>query len=152
MYPRIVAQLLTLRSSPVGVFPKPENAVFVPIPVTLRANDAERSGCAFTLPSALLHPYSDDSISPVHLLQIAPSSPVGELAQLESTLKNLLEMLDRVLAYAQEAAAGKPADAALGRYLMGALGGTAEELGKGGFTSSLQVCSIVSRSGMKLLS
>jgi translation initiation factor 3 subunit F len=76
---------------------------------------------------------------PVHLLQNAPSSPAGELAQLECTLKNLLEMLDRVLAYAQEAAAGKPADAALGRYLMGALGSSADELGKGGFTSSLQV-------------
>jgi hypothetical protein len=77
---------------------------------------------------------------PVHLLENTPSSPVGELAQLESTLNNVLEMLDRVLAYAQEAAAGKPADAALGRYLMGALGGGAEESGKGGgFTSSLQV-------------
>lgn len=52
----------------------------------------------------------------------------------------MLEMLDRVLAYAQEAAAGKPADAALGRYLMGALGGGTEESGKGGgFTTSLQV-------------
>ena len=49
-------------------------------------------------------------------------------------------MLDRVLEYAQEAAAGNPADAALGRYLMDALGGGAEELGKGGFASSLQVC------------
>jgi hypothetical protein len=49
-------------------------------------------------------------------------------------------MLDHVLAYAQEAAAGKQADAALGRYLMGALGGGTEESGKGGgFTSSLQV-------------
>ena len=75
----------------------------------------------------------------MHLLENAPSSPVGELAQLEGTLKNVLEMLDRVLAYAQEAAAGNPADAALGRYLMDALGGGAEELGKGGFTSSLQV-------------
>jgi hypothetical protein len=82
----------------------------------------------------------------VHLLQNASSPPVGELAQLESTLKILLEMLERVLAYAQEAAAGKPADAALGRYLMGALGGTGEELGKGGFTSSLQVrCHIMVR-------
>ncbi|KAF8260633.1 hypothetical protein EI94DRAFT_1773667 [Lactarius quietus] len=105
-------------SSPVGVFPKPENAVFVPIPVTLRANDAERSG--------------------LHLLENAPTSPVGELAQLESTLESVLEMLDRVLEYAQEAAAGNPADAALGRYLMDALGGGAEELGKGGFASSLQ--------------
>jgi hypothetical protein len=75
----------------------------------------------------------------VHLLDNAPLSPVGELAQLENTLNNVLEMIDRVLAYAQEAAAGKPADAALGRYLMSALGGGAEESGKGGFTSSLQV-------------
>lgn len=56
-------------------------------------------------------------------------------------------MLDRVLAYAQEAAAGKPADAALGRYLMDALGGGTEEFGKGGFTSSLQVRSVIFRTG-----
>ena len=80
----------------------------------------------------------------VHLLENTPTSPVGELAQLESTLNNVLEMLDRVLAYAQEAAAGKEADPALGRYLMGALGGGADESGKGGFTSSLQVCPVSS--------
>ncbi len=60
-------------------------------------------------------------------------------------------MLDRVLAYAQEAGAGKPADAALGRYLMGALGGGAEESGKGGgFTTSLQVRPVAQvRDGIK---
>lgn len=31
-------------SSPVGVSPKPENCVFVPVPVELRFHDAERSG------------------------------------------------------------------------------------------------------------
>lgn len=31
-------------SSPVGVYPKPENCVFVPIPCELRFNEAERSG------------------------------------------------------------------------------------------------------------
>ncbi|KAF8897796.1 Mov34-domain-containing protein [Infundibulicybe gibba] len=31
-------------SSPVGVFPKPENCVFVPVPVELRFHDGERSG------------------------------------------------------------------------------------------------------------
>lgn len=108
-------------------------------------NDAERSGRKFCF-----HPWSrashaqvsipfDALTIAVHLLESAPSSPVGELSQLETTLKNVLEMIDRVLAYAQEAAAGKPADAALGRYLMDALGGGVEELGKGGFTSSLQV-------------
>ena len=43
-------------SSPVGVFPKPENAVFVPIPVTLRANDAERSGRAYRPSVPDIHP------------------------------------------------------------------------------------------------
>jgi hypothetical protein len=46
---RIAISSLKSRSSPVGVFPKPENAVFVPIPITLRANDAERSGRASSL-------------------------------------------------------------------------------------------------------
>ena len=31
-------------SSPVGVYPKPENCVFVPVPVELRFHDAEKSG------------------------------------------------------------------------------------------------------------
>ncbi|KAJ3846806.1 hypothetical protein EV368DRAFT_76950 [Lentinula lateritia] len=31
-------------SSPVGIFPKPENCVFVPIPAKLRSGDSERSG------------------------------------------------------------------------------------------------------------
>ncbi|KAJ3916454.1 eukaryotic translation initiation factor 3 [Lentinula edodes] len=31
-------------SSPVGIFPKPENCLFVPIPVELRFRDSERSG------------------------------------------------------------------------------------------------------------
>lgn len=35
------------RSSPVGVNPKPENCVFVPIPCDLRFNEAERSGRMF---------------------------------------------------------------------------------------------------------
>ena len=88
----------------------------------------------------LLNPFANRA---VHLLENAPTSPVGELAQLESTLTSVLDMLDRVLAYAQEAAAGNPADAALGRYLMDALGGGVEELGKGGFASSLQVRVVV---------
>lgn len=36
--------ILWLFSSPVGVFPKPENCVFVPVSVELRFHDAERSG------------------------------------------------------------------------------------------------------------
>jgi translation initiation factor 3 subunit F len=51
-------QPLSLRSSPVGVFPKPENAVFVPIPIALRANDAERSGRAYFSCSGTSYPYN----------------------------------------------------------------------------------------------
>ncbi|KAI0050555.1 Mov34-domain-containing protein [Auriscalpium vulgare] len=107
-------------SSPVGVYPKAENAVFVPIPVDLRFNDAERSG--------------------IRLLG-TPSDPVPttDLSLLESTLESVLAMLDRVLAYVQAVVAGdKPGDAAIGRYLMDAFGAGTEELEKGGFASSLQ--------------
>jgi translation initiation factor 3 subunit F len=37
-------EIILFISSPVGVFPKPENCVFVPVPVELRFHDAERSG------------------------------------------------------------------------------------------------------------
>ena len=36
--------LLPLDSSPVGISPKPENCVFVPVPVELRFRDTEKSG------------------------------------------------------------------------------------------------------------
>lgn len=36
-------------SSPVGVDPKPENCVFVPLPCEFRFTDAERSGREHTL-------------------------------------------------------------------------------------------------------
>ncbi|KAI0057589.1 Mov34-domain-containing protein [Artomyces pyxidatus] len=105
-------------SSPVGVYPKAENAVFVPIPVDLRFNDAERSG--------------------LRLLS-TPSHPATDLALLEATLQAVVDMLDRVLAYVQAVVAGtRPGDAAIGRYLMDAFGAGTEELEKGGFASSLQ--------------
>lgn len=33
------------QSSPVGITPKPENCVFVPVPVELRFRETEKSGC-----------------------------------------------------------------------------------------------------------
>ncbi|KAF8141047.1 hypothetical protein K438DRAFT_1878808 [Mycena galopus ATCC 62051] len=39
-------------SSPVGVFPKPENCIFVPVPVRLQFQDAERSGRAYPISSS----------------------------------------------------------------------------------------------------
>jgi translation initiation factor 3 subunit F len=49
-------------------------------------------------------------------------------------------MLSRVLTYVRAVIAGeKKGDAAVGRYLMDALGASTEDLEKGGFNSSLQV-------------
>ncbi|THH19904.1 hypothetical protein EW146_g1347 [Bondarzewia mesenterica] len=106
--------------SPIGVYPKPENAVFVPIPVDLRFNDAERSGLdLLTSPPATL--------------------PINDLSKLESSLQNVLAMLDRVLSYVRAVLAGeKKGDAAVGRYLLETFGAGTEELERGGFTSSLQ--------------
>lgn len=49
-------------------------------------------------------------------------------------------MIDRVLSYVQSVLAGEvKGDSAIGRYLMDTLGGSIDELEKGGFHSSLQV-------------
>jgi translation initiation factor 3 subunit F len=45
------------RSSPVGVQPKPENCVFIPIQCELRFHEAERSGRK-SIPPWLKHPPS----------------------------------------------------------------------------------------------
>lgn len=63
-----------------------------------------------------------------------------DLEVLESSLKSVAEMLDRVLSYVQQVLAGEvKGDAAVGRYLMDTLGASTEDLEKGGFNSSLQV-------------
>lgn len=50
-------------------------------------------------------------------------------------------MLDRVLAYVRSVLAGETkGDPALGRYLMDTLGASTDDLEKGGFNASLQVC------------
>lgn len=74
----------------------------------------------------------------------APNSttphPVTDLEVLESSLKSVAEMLDRVLSYVQQVLAGEvKGDAAVGRYLMDTLGASTEDLEKGGFNSTLQV-------------
>lgn len=74
----------------------------------------------------------------------APNSttphPVTDLEVLESSLKSVAEMLDRVISYVQQVLTGEvKGDAAVGRYLMDTLGSSTEDLEKGGFNSSLQV-------------
>ncbi|KAK7061996.1 eukaryotic translation initiation factor 3 subunit F [Favolaschia claudopus] len=116
-------------SSPVGVFPKPENCIFVPVPVRLQFQEAERSGLDLLTQTAL----SPNSTTP---------QPVTSIENLESALTTVSQMLDRVLAYVRQVLAGEvPGDKALGRYLMDTLGVAA--IGeKGGedkaFNASLQ--------------
>ncbi|KAJ3741560.1 JAB1/Mov34/MPN/PAD-1 ubiquitin protease-domain-containing protein [Lentinula detonsa] len=113
-------------SSPVGVFPKPENCVFVPVPVELRFRDSERSGVDLLTSTAL----SSSSTS---------SQPLSDLTILESSIQNVISMIDRVLTYVRAVLAGEAkGDAAIGRYLMDTLGASTDDLEKGGFNGRLQ--------------
>lgn len=52
-------------------------------------------------------------------------------------------MIDRVLSYVQSVLRGEvKGDPAVGRYLMDTLGGSTDDLEKGGFHASLQVCAV----------
>ncbi|GBE79890.1 Mov34-domain-containing protein [Sparassis latifolia] len=118
--------------SPVGVFPKPENCVFVPIPCELRFHEAERSGFD------LLASTSNSSNASI-------AHPITDLEVLERSLKSVDEMLERVLSYVRSVLAGEvKGDPAVGRYLMDTLGASTEDLEKGGFNASLQDTLMVS--------
>ncbi|KAF8622085.1 hypothetical protein AX15_007229 [Amanita polypyramis BW_CC] len=113
-------------SSPVGVVPKLENCVFLPVPVDLRLHGAERSGLDLLIQAA-------------NSSSLTTSQPVTDLEILESSLKSVSDMLDRVLTYVRAVIEGeKKGNAAVGRYLMDTLGASTEELEKGGFNSSSQ--------------
>ncbi|TFK55626.1 Mov34-domain-containing protein [Heliocybe sulcata] len=112
-------------SSPVGVHPKPENCVFVPVPCEFRFHDAERSG--------------------LDLLTSESSSPLSDLETLAESLKTVSSMLDRVLGYVRSVLSGEvKGDPAVGRYLMDTFGADTGELEKGGFRDSLQDTLMVS--------
>ncbi|EIM87911.1 Mov34-domain-containing protein [Stereum hirsutum FP-91666 SS1] len=117
-------------SSPVGVSPKPENAVFTPVPVELKFSDADRSGLDL-LTSSLT--------SPLNATGANTTAPTTDLSKLESSLRELIGMLDRVLGYVKDVVEGKKTgDKAVGRYLMDTFGMGTEEMERGGFTGSLQ--------------
>ncbi|EIW82271.1 Mov34-domain-containing protein [Coniophora puteana RWD-64-598 SS2] len=121
------AGVKTYVSSPVGIFPKPENCVFVPVPCELRFHEAERSGLDFLANTATLNNSQ------------ASLQGTSELDVLEKALRDVQDMLDRVLAYVQQVLAGEiKGDPAIGRYLMDTLCSSTEDLDKGGFNTSLQ--------------
>ncbi len=68
------------------------------------------------------------------------TNPTSDLELLERSLSSVSEMLDRVLSYVQSVLSGEvKGDAAVGRYLLDALGPSTEDLEKGEFNSHLQV-------------
>jgi len=108
-------------SSPVGVYPKAENCVFVPVPCELKFHESERSALGLLASS---------TPSGAHL----PTSP---LPALHATLVSTSDALDRVLAYVQAILRGDTSpDPALGKYLWNVLGTAPDE--EGGWTTALQ--------------
>ena len=69
------------------------------------------------------------------------SQPVSDLEIIERALLSVSDMLERVLTYVRAVLSGeKKGDPAIGRYLMDTLGASTDDLEKGGFNASLQVC------------
>jgi len=115
-------------SSPVGVYPKAENCVFVPIPCELKFHESEQSGLDLLLSS------SDQSST------FQPASP---LPALHTALLSTSESLNRVLAHVQSILRGEiPPDPALGKYLWNVLGAAPDE--EGGWSTALQDSVMVS--------
>lgn len=128
-------------SLPVGVNPRPENCVFLPIPCELRFQDAERSGCMLINLDLTCHRTNTLLVS---LLSNSPSQiltgPSSDLDALERAIREVMGMLDRVLGYVQSVVAGKTlGDPEVGKYLLDTFGTSTEGLEKAGFASSLQV-------------
>ena len=69
------------------------------------------------------------------------SQPVSDLEIIERALLSVSDMLERVLTYVRAVLSGeRKGDPAIGRYLMDTLGASTDDLEKGGFSASLQVC------------
>ena len=133
-------------SSPVGISPKPENCVFVPVQVELRFRETEKSGRESPFPE--INVLREISASAVDLLASASSAttgpgvtqPVSDLEVLEQSIKSVTAMLDRVLGYVRSVLAGEvQGDPAVGRYLLDTFAASTDDLEKGGFNASLQV-------------
>ncbi|KAE8266006.1 hypothetical protein A4X09_0g6347 [Tilletia walkeri] len=108
-------------SSPLGLVPKPENAVFLPLPVTLLQAAAERPALNLLAQtaSASAAAASSGSEQQGSSSAQAPVAPVSDMVALTRALTQVQDQLDRVLAYVRDVLDGKRAgSAAVGRYLI----------------------------------
>ncbi|CAE6412786.1 unnamed protein product [Rhizoctonia solani] len=104
-------------SSPVGVHPKPENAVFLPVPCELRLQEAELSGLDLLNVAAKGTKYT--------------ASPGAELEVLEQAIASISDMIERVLVYVRQVINGETeGDPSVGRYLLDTLKASSTSLDK----------------------
>lgn len=102
-------------STQVGLTPKPENCVFLPIPCSLKYHLTERAGIDLLLPST------------------ENSAALPPLASLASSLTTLSSQLSQVQEYVQTITSGSSAgkaDSEIGRYLLDAVGRWKQEASK----------------------
>lgn len=94
-------------SAPLGVSPRSENCVFVPISCELKFHSSERSGL-----DLLLSASSSQSTT----------TPTPPLIQSEQTLQSVIDMIDRVLLYVRQVLSGEvEGNAKVGKALLDAL-------------------------------
>jgi len=103
-------------SSPVGVSPRSENCVFVPIPFELSFHVSERSGLELLLSASKASKHT--------------TAPTHDLVAMENSLKSVIEMIDRVLAYVKRVINGEiEGNEKIGKYLLDTLSETSDSAG-----------------------
>ncbi|CAK9780385.1 Mov34-domain-containing protein [Cutaneotrichosporon oleaginosum] len=113
-------------STSLGLNPKPENCVFLPVPVVIKYADSERAGLDLLT-----------SGNPT------PSPSLPPLPSLSSSLSQLSTLIDDALKYVQAVNAGQTSgDAEVGRYLLEGVGrwsaGAGSNADEGGIKEGLQ--------------
>ncbi|CAO1618006.1 unnamed protein product [Sympodiomycopsis kandeliae] len=107
-------------SSPLGLSPKAENAVFLPLPVTLLSSPAERPALSLLASQSSSTQSTDAAAATSQLAQLSSSGQVvPDLAALTQSLVQIQSQLRRVLAYVQDVVSGKiQGDEVVGRHLL----------------------------------
>lgn len=101
-------------SSPLGLTPKAENAVFLPLPVNLLTSPAERPALSLLASQTSA---STDAGAPQAQLPAGQAMP--DLAALTQALQQIQAQLRRVLVYVRDVLEGKTqGDEVVGRYLL----------------------------------
>lgn len=105
-------------SSPVGLTPKAENAVFTPLPVTLLAAPSERPSLSLLAGISA----SSAATGGSSVVGTGPGVLMNDMDALAASLQTVQAQLQRVLQYVREVVQGKrKGDPVVGRYVMDAV-------------------------------